>query len=133
MSWSQLHERMAVMAELIRWAAKDLDAALDLARSLPDVERLFGGEEDLLLSLEQRWVMTLMAKLDQAEYDQIPPEQAVADLAAEQHALRALLDAAARRSVRVRSQERHDEWIIEAYCGEVGGVGASAAVVVEPA
>lgn len=107
------------MATLIRRAADDLDAALDLACSLPDVERLFGGEEGLLLSLEQRWVTTLMAKLDQAEYDEVPADRAVADLVAAQPGLRALLDAAARRSPRVRSQERDDGWIVAVYGGAV--------------
>ena len=112
------------MAELIHQAAEDLDAAMELAGSLPDVERLFGGVEGLLLSLEQRWVMTLMARLDQAEYEEVPADLAVANLAAEQYGLRGLLDAAARRWVRVRSQERDDEWIVTVY-GGAPGLGAS--------
>lgn len=115
MTWIQLHERMALMAELIDQATRDPDAALDHARALVDVEQLFGGEEGLLLSLEQRWMTFLTAKLDQAAYEEIPAERAAAELAADQPGLRALLDVAARRSARVRSQERDDEWIIKVY------------------
>ncbi|MEB3982657.1 hypothetical protein OQ968_15455 [Mycobacterium sp. 663a-19] len=113
------------MAELIDRASEDPDAALDYGCSLPDVGRLFGGAEGLLLSLEQRWVTFLTAKLDQAAYEGVPPERAAAELATEQPGLRSLLDAAARRSDRVRSQERDDEWIIKVY-GSATGTGMAA-------
>ncbi|WP_242657178.1 hypothetical protein [Mycobacterium talmoniae] len=118
--WSQQHQRMIVMAELIRRAAENPDAALDFGCSLPAVQRLFGGPEGLLLSLEQRWVTLLAAKLDQADFEEVPAEQARVDLAAHEQGLRALLDAAARRSERVRSVERDDEWIVEVYGGQAG-------------
>ena len=100
------------MADLIGRAAENPEAALDFNGSMPDVERLFGSEEGLLLSLQQRWVTALTARLD----DDIPAEQARAELAAREPGLRAVLDAAAGRSVRVRSVQ-HDELQIVAPFG----------------
>jgi hypothetical protein len=117
MTWTQLHERMAFMADLIDRAAEDPDAALNFNGSRPDVERLFGSEEGLLLSLRQRWMTALTAKLDQAADLGIPAEAALAELAAQQHGLRALLDAAARRSVRVRDLQRGEQRIVELFNG----------------
>ena len=83
MTWKLLHERMAFMAELIHAAETDPEAALDLADKAPEeVSRLFGDEEGLLLSLRQRWLMMLYAKLDQADYDGLTAEEARAALAA---------------------------------------------------
>jgi ATP adenylyltransferase len=117
MTWAQQHERMAFMANLIDHAAENPDTALNFNGDRPDVERLFGSEEGLLLSLQQRWVTMLTAKLDQADYDGIRAEQARAALAAEQSGLRVLLDEAARRSVRVRSLQRNEQRIVELYDG----------------
>ena len=52
MTWQQLHERMAFMADLIDRAAENPQAALDFNGSVPDVERLFGSEEGLLGDVE---------------------------------------------------------------------------------
>ncbi|PRC47531.1 hypothetical protein C6A85_84475, partial [Mycobacterium sp. ITM-2017-0098] len=90
MTWSQLHERMAFMADMVERAATDPDGALDVAAGSEDVHRLFGGEEGLLLSLRHRWVNSLAAKLDQAAYDGTPADVARADLAAANPGLRAL-------------------------------------------
>jgi ATP adenylyltransferase len=117
MTWSLLHERMAFMADLIDRAATDPEPALALDDKASELQRLFGGEEGLLLSLWNRWVTMLTAKLDQAAYEDIPVEQAVAELVAAQPGLRALLDAAARRSVRVRALARGEQRIIELYGG----------------
>ena len=115
MTWSTLHERMAFMAEVIDRAATDPEAALDLNGKGPDVDRLFGGEEGLLLSLRHRWVTMLTAKLDQAAHNDVPAEHARAELAAAQPGLRALLDVAARRSVRVRALDHGERRIVDLY------------------
>jgi hypothetical protein len=113
MTWAEHHERMAFMADLIDRSIENPAAALDFNGRMADVQRLFGSEEGLLLSLQQRWLTALTARLD----DDIPAEQARAELAAREPGLRAMLDAAARRSVRVRSLQR-DEQQIDAVFGE---------------
>jgi ATP adenylyltransferase len=130
MTWTQLHERMAFMADLIDRAADEPEAALDLCGNLSDVERLFGGEAGLLLSLQHRWVTMLTAKLDQAAHDDVPAERARAELAARHPGLRALLDAAARRTPRVRSLQRDEEHIVKVFDGLPAGdaTGAQRAV-----
>ncbi|GBE67348.1 hypothetical protein MFM001_38100 [Mycobacterium sp. MFM001] len=107
MTWTQLHERMAFMAELIDRAAENPDAALHFNGSLPDVERLFGGEEGLLLALQQRWMTAVTARLD----SDISVEEARAEVAAAEPGLRALLDAAAHRSRRLRSVQREEQTV----------------------
>jgi len=119
MTWSLLHERMAFMADLIEKAADDPDAALRLNSDSPDLHRLFGGEEGLLLSLQQRWVTALTAKLDQAAYQGIPVGDAIAELTAEQQGLSLLVDAAARRSAHVRALRRSEQRIIDHYSGRI--------------
>lgn len=104
MTWTQLHERMAFMADLIERATENVDAAMHFNGNRPDIERLFGSEEGLFLSLHQRWLTALTAKLD----DDTSAEQARSELAAQQPGLRALLDAAAQRSERLRSLQRHE-------------------------
>jgi ATP adenylyltransferase len=111
MTWAQHHERMSFMADLINQAAENPEAALDFNGSMPDVQRLFGSEEGLLLSLQHRWVTALTARLD----DDIPAERARAELAAREPGLRALLDEAAHRSVRVRGQQRDEQQIVAAF------------------
>ncbi|KUH93823.1 hypothetical protein [Mycobacterium sp. IS-3022] len=115
MTWSTLHERMAFMADMIDHARTDPEGALVLNGRATEVDRLFGGEEGLLLSLRHRWITMLTAKLDQAAHDDISAAQARADLAAANPGLRALLDAAARRSVRVRALERGEKRIVDLY------------------
>lgn len=106
---------MAFMTELIDRAAEDPDVALHFNGDPVDVERLFGSEEGLLLSLWQRWVTALTAKLDQV-VDQVRPAQsAVADLAAPQSALWALLDVAARRSTQIRARQRGEKRVVELH------------------
>jgi ATP adenylyltransferase len=108
---------MAFMAEMIDRAAANPEAALVLNGKASDVDRLFGGEEGLWLSLRHRWVTMLTAKLDQAAYNDVPATQARAELAAANPGLRALLDAAALRSVRVRALEHGEQRIIDLYTG----------------
>jgi len=104
MTWQELHERMDFMAEMIDRANENPESAIDFSGERLKVERLFGSEEGLLLSLQHRWMTALAAKLDQAAEDDIPAEQARAELAARLPGLRTLLDEAARRSVRVRGR-----------------------------
>jgi ATP adenylyltransferase len=111
MTWAQHHERMAFMADLIERAAENPEAAIDFNGNLPDVQRLFGSGEGLLLSLQQRWVTALTARLD----DDVPAEQARAELVARDPGLRAVLDAAARRSVRVRAVQRDEQQIVATF------------------
>jgi ATP adenylyltransferase len=111
MTWTQLHDRMAFMAQVIHAAETDPEAALALADNSSEVSRLFGDAEGLLLSLRQRWMTTLVAKLDQAAHDDVAAEQVRADLAAAEPGLRALLDIASRRSLRLRSLS-HDEQLV---------------------
>ncbi|MEZ0362933.1 hypothetical protein ACAG26_04435 [Mycobacterium sp. pUA109] len=117
MTWTELHERMAFMADLIAKAAEDPQAALHFNGNRPDVERLFGSEEGLLLALQQRWMTALTAKLDQAHHEGVPAAQARAQLAAQERGLRALLDAGMQRSVRVRALQHDEPRIAELFDG----------------
>ncbi|BDB43617.1 hypothetical protein Mkiyose1665_51750 [Mycobacterium kiyosense] len=113
---------MALMNELIGLAASDPEAALaQLAQPdrAAEVARLFGDEEGLLLSLRQRWVTALSAKLDQADYEGISAEQARADLAAARPGLRALLDAAGRRSLRLRALAGGEQRVVDLFLGSM--------------
>ncbi|MCV7368206.1 hypothetical protein CRI77_06070 [Mycolicibacterium duvalii] len=121
MTWSQLHERMAFMADMVEHAATDAANALDRAAGSDDVRRLFGDEDGLLLALRHRWVTMLAAKLDQAAYDDVPAEQARAELAAANPGLRAILDLASRRSVRVRALDRSEQQMVDYYAGPAPG------------
>ena len=120
MTWSQLHERMAFMADMIDRAASDPEATFALNGRSADVNRLFGSEEGLMLSLRHRWMTMLTAKLDQAAHEDIPAAQAHAELVAAQQGLRALLDAAALRSVRVRALEHGEKHVLNLYAGPDG-------------
>jgi hypothetical protein len=111
---------MAFMAELIRAAETEPEAALAWANESSEVPRLFGDEEGLLLSLRHRWMTMLVAKLDQAAYDGIPAEQARADLAATEPGLHALLEIASRRSLRVRSLSRGEQRVVDVFGGPTG-------------
>ena len=117
---------MAFMADVIDRSATDPEAALNFNGKAADVERLFGGEEGLLLSLRHRWVTMLTAKLDQAAHDDVPAAQARAELAAAHPGLRALLDAAVLRSVRVRALEHIEQRIVDLYT-EPGTYGLTVA------
>jgi hypothetical protein len=64
-----------------------------------------------MLWLQHRWLTALTARLD----DDIPAEQVRAELAVREPGLRALLDEAARRSVRVRSLQRDEQQIVEPF------------------
>lgn len=120
MTWTLLHDRMAFMAKLIDTAETDPEAALALADRASEVARLFGDEEGLLLSLRQRWMTVLIAKLDQAAHEGASAEQARADLVAAAPGLHALLDIAARRSRLVRSLSRDEQQVVDLMGGSTG-------------
>jgi ATP adenylyltransferase len=67
------------------------------------------------LALRHRWMLMLTAKLDQALYEDVSAEDARAALVAANPGLRALLDAAARRSVRVRALGLDEQRVLEMY------------------
>jgi ATP adenylyltransferase len=117
MTWTLLHDRMAFMAELIQAAETDPESALQLTDRAPEVSRLFGDEEGLLLALRHRWMTTLVAKLDQAAHEDVPAEKARADLTAAQPGLHALVELASRRSLRVRSVSRSEQRAIDLFGG----------------
>lgn len=117
MTWSQLHERMALMGELIDLAGAEGDIELAMAERTGEVDRLFGNEENLLLALRHRWVTMLTAKLDQAVHEDIPADVARAALLAANPGLKVLLDVGARRSLRVRALRRSESQIVEVYEG----------------
>lgn len=120
MTWTLLHERMAYMAELIKSAETDPDAAVALIANSSEVPRLFGDEEGLLLSLSQRWITMLVAKLDQAADDDVSAEQVLADLEAAEPGLHALVQIGARRSRRVRSLARGEHLAVGLFGGPSG-------------
>lgn len=120
MTWTLLHQRMAFMAEIIEAAEIDAEAALDRPDRASEVAEFFGNEEGLLLSLRQRWLTMLAARLDQAAYEGIPAEQARDELAAANPGLRALLDVAARRSLRIRSMSRGERRVVDMHAGWTG-------------
>ncbi|MCX5042957.1 hypothetical protein OG921_07225 [Aldersonia sp. NBC_00410] len=91
MSWTDLHQRNAIIDEVLARAERNPDDP-ELFRDLPDLDRLFGGIDGLLLTLQYRWRNHVTARLDLAEEKFLDPQQVVADLAAEQPALRAVLD-----------------------------------------
>jgi hypothetical protein len=117
MTWTLLHDRMAFMADVIQAAETDPDAALALADGSSELSRLFGGEEGLLLSLRQRWMTMLIAKLDQAAHEGVAAEQVRAGLVAAEPGLHALMEVASRRSLRVRSLSGGEQRVMELLGG----------------
>lgn len=110
MTWTLLHDRMAFMAEVIKTADTDPQAALVLIDNSSEVPELFGDAEGLMLSLGQRWITMLVAKLDQAAHEGASAEQVRANLEAAEPGLHALVRIGSRRSVRVRSLSRANTW-----------------------
>lgn len=117
MTWTLLHDRMAFMAKVIRAAETDPEAALALIDNSFEVSALFGDEEGLMLSLGQRWITMLVAKLDQAAHEGAPAEQVRADLEAAHPGLHALVKIGARRSLRVRSVTRGEHVAVGLFGG----------------
>ncbi|WP_374023612.1 hypothetical protein [Mycobacterium sp. HNNTM2301] len=120
MTWTLLHDRMAFMAEVIKAAESDPDAALTLVADSPEVPRLFGDEEGLLLSLGQRWITMLVAKLDQAAHEGVAAEQVRADLETAEPGLHALVRMGSGRSLRVRALTRGEHVAVGLFGGPSG-------------
>lgn len=120
MTWTLLHDRMAFMAEVIKAAETDPAAALALVANSSEVPRLFGDEEGLLLSLGQRWITMLVAKLDQAAHEGVSIEQVRADLEAAEPGLHALVRIGSRWSLRVRSLSRGEHVAVGLFGGPTG-------------
>ncbi|WP_019729709.1 hypothetical protein [Mycobacterium avium] len=120
MTWALLHDRMAFMAEVIKTAETDPSAALALIDNSPRVPELFGDAEGLMLSLGQRWITTLVAKLDQAAHEGTSAEQVRADLEAASPGLHALVTIGARRSLRMRSMARGEHVAVSLFDGPSG-------------
>ncbi|MFI5779262.1 hypothetical protein [Nocardia sp. NPDC051570] len=91
MSWHNLHARTEILHEVLTRAAAD-PADPALLHDLPESDRLFGGPEGVLAALQYQWDNHLNAKLDQALLEGRSEDEAYRELAAEQPALRAVLD-----------------------------------------
>lgn len=111
---------MAFMADVIKAADTDPEAALALMDNSSEVARLFGDDEGLLLSLGQRWITMLVAKLDQAAHEGVAAEQVRADLEAAEPGLHALVRIGSRRSLRVRSLSRGEHVAVGLFGGPTG-------------
>lgn len=94
MTWTDQHRRTEIVHTVLARAAIDPNDPA-LFAGLPEVERLFGGTDGLLHALAYRWNNHLRAKLEQAEVEGHSAVEAYLELAAEQPALRAILDARA--------------------------------------
>jgi hypothetical protein len=95
-SWDDHHHRTEIVHTVLTRAAID-PARPDLFADIPELDRLFGGPEGLLLALRYRWNIHLDAKLEQALVQGQSAVEVYLELAAEQPVLRAVLDAQYRR------------------------------------
>ncbi|WP_280267331.1 hypothetical protein [Nocardia wallacei] len=91
MSWEDLHARTEVIHAVLERAAQDPSDPNIF--NIPDLERLFGGPDGVLLALQYRWRIHLEAKTDQAISDGRTPDDAAIELMAEQPTLYAVLSA----------------------------------------
>ncbi|QLY30019.1 hypothetical protein [Nocardia huaxiensis] len=91
MSWKDLHARTDILHAVLDRAARN-PADTTLFDGLPDLERLFGGPDGVLAALRNRWENHLTVKLEEALAQGKSALQVHEELAAEQPALRAVLD-----------------------------------------
>lgn len=91
MSWTDLHARTDVLHTVLERAARN-PADPTLFDGIPELERLFGGPDGVLLALRYRWENHLNVKLDHALAQGKSMVEVYLELAAEQPALRAILD-----------------------------------------
>ncbi|WP_067574342.1 hypothetical protein [Nocardia acidivorans] len=91
MSWADLHDRTDILHTVLERAARN-PADTGLFDDLPELDRLFGGRDGLLLALRHRWENHLGVKLDHALGEGKSTVEVYLELAAEQPALRAVLD-----------------------------------------
>ncbi|MBD0322892.1 MAG: hypothetical protein ICV72_05825 [Aldersonia sp.] len=102
MSWSDLHRRTEILGEVITRAERNPgDPAL--FDDLPDLDRLFGGVDGVLRTLQYRWDNHLAANMDMVLEGRREPQQVWDDVAASQPTLRAVLDAWSGRRGRGRT------------------------------
>ncbi|MEC3915160.1 hypothetical protein [Nocardia sp. CDC160] len=91
MSWADFHARTDILHTVLDRAARN-PADPKLFDNLPDLGRLFGGPEGVLLALRNRWENHLNVKLDHALAQGKSAPQVWQELASEQPSLRAILD-----------------------------------------
>ncbi|WP_280220077.1 hypothetical protein [Nocardia neocaledoniensis] len=94
MTWTDQHRRTEIVHTVLARASID-PRDPQLFAGLAGLDELFGGIDGLLQALAYRWNNHLRAKLEQAEIEGHSAVEAYLELAAEQPALRALLDARA--------------------------------------
>ncbi|WP_194824071.1 hypothetical protein [Nocardia sp. XZ_19_231] len=92
MTWTDLHHRTEIVHTVLARATIDPNDPA-LFAGIAELDTLFGGIDGLLQALANRWDNHLRVKLELAEIDGRTPMEAYLELAAEQPALRALLDA----------------------------------------
>ncbi|MFI6867287.1 hypothetical protein [Nocardia sp. NPDC050406] len=91
MSWADLHARTDILHAVLDRAARN-PADPTLFDGFPELDRLFGGPEGVLLALRYRWDNHLSVKLDHALAQGKSAVEVYLELAAEQPGLRAILD-----------------------------------------
>lgn len=91
MTWTDQHQRTEIVHTVLARAALD-PRDPGLFTDLPGLDRLFGGVDGLLAALAARWKTHLEAKIEQAEFEGRIGVEAYLELAAEQPALRTILD-----------------------------------------
>ncbi|MCX4093941.1 hypothetical protein [Nocardia sp. alder85J] len=92
MTWSDLHARTEIIDTVLARGAVD-PADPRLLQDLPESERLFGGPAGILAALQYRWDNHVRAKSDLALMEGRSSAEVYRQLATEQPALRAILDA----------------------------------------
>lgn len=128
MGWTDCHARKAILDTVVARARIDPAGPL-LFDGFPDVDRLFGGADGVLLALHHRWTTHLAAKLDQAIEHGDPTQTSWEELSSEQPTLRAVLDAAVGRSVAPRAAQLGERRMIDAHVssGAIGDGGVPSA------
>ncbi|MFI1913280.1 hypothetical protein [Nocardia sp. NPDC020380] len=91
MSWQDLHARTDILHAVLDRAARN-PTDPKLFDDLPELERLFGGPDGVLLALRHRWDNHMNVKLDHALAQGKSTVDVYLELSAEQPALRAILD-----------------------------------------
>ncbi|MET8424832.1 hypothetical protein [Nocardia sp. NPDC004860] len=96
MSWADLHARTDILHVVLDRAARS-DFELNpadpkLFDDIPELQRLFGGPDGVLLALRNRWENHLTVKMENAMEKGVLAIEVYAELCAEQPALRAILD-----------------------------------------
>lgn len=92
MTWTDQHARTELVRTVLDRAAIAPDDP-GLFDGLPDLDRLFGGVDGLLLALGYRWRNHLDVKIELGVAQGRTAEEMYRELCAEQPALLALLDA----------------------------------------